>query len=398
MPIQYAPPEAFDAETFSRASRGDVERQNAELGIRAFGVGAAAQNDFFRTAIASGAQRAEAGNMQARLVQDAYQFDEAIKARERLAGMDIQGNLAAIQLRGRVQAELAQMDPGYAEQQEYDRNIAAISRLQVDPNLTDFERDQELAKIIPGTKLMKQRMMQSQMRLDEERAKKEFEQAERIAKITDMQGKFLSKSLPERTVPLPDGNGWLVETQAGRWEHIKPEPPPKPPSMAEMRGEADIAFPEDVVDPETGKSRRSAEQQFRYNDYLGKIWERERAKQQGGPGTVEAGGGAQVKLPVYDQKPFDNGQPTTDLQRNQIGAMETFRARAEKLPGDVKMMYKQKVAMLADIIRRGTPSAERELYDRLVNDLEQMPAPDAPKQPVGNPNRLPAGGGVPLSS
>lgn len=380
MAIVYAPPDALDAETLAGAARSDVQARQAELAIRGFAAGAGATNDFFRTAVASGAQRADAGNMQAQLEQRQYEFGEQVRQRDRLAQLESQTRLAEIDRRGEVQAFLQTMDPGYAEQKQYEADTTAISRIMADPTIAPFEKEARIAEMMPGVKMIRQRLEMARAKQQEELARREFEQADRIAKITDMQGKFLTKSLPERTVPLPDGGGWLVETQAGKWEHVAPPKveKPKPMTGTEMRAEADVAYPEDAQS-EQGRPIRSPEQQQRFNEYLGKIWEREKAKQAGAEGGAVAPGGAVVpQAQVYDQRPFADGKPTTDYQRDQFDAAAAYRKAADKLPGDVGRYFKAKAVMLADIIKRGTPSAERELYDALVNELERMPPPPVP--------------------
>lgn len=232
MPILYSPPDALDAETFARAGAQDPKFRNAQLALQNQGQLLQAQGDFFRTAIASGEQRARAGTAAAEMEARRFEFMEQQAQRGQIASLQARTELEAIDRRGQVQAFLQTLDPGYAEEQQYQRDLAELSRIQTDPQLMPFEKEQRIAELAPGIKMTQQRLMQSRAKEQEEQAKRESEQAKRMAAMEKEADEFNALAPEKRAHQLPDGS-WLVRTGPRDWKH---EPAVKPQEQQDNFG------------------------------------------------------------------------------------------------------------------------------------------------------------------
>ncbi len=212
MAIRFEQPAPFDAEAIARFTR------NRLGGGGGGGGGGGDFADFARSAAAVGAQRAEAGNMQ---FQAEFARDRMDEQRRQFYA-EQQNQFTMVDKRAQAAAWLNQQDMTYAEQLRLEKLQGEVGAIEADPTLARFEKDELILQKRTGIDMGRKRLDATRAKQEEALATQQLAQAERTTKIMDMQGKFLNKTLPERTQKLPDGGGWLVETQPGRWEHIAP--------------------------------------------------------------------------------------------------------------------------------------------------------------------------------
>lgn len=302
MPIRYEAPAPLDAGLLDAISR----RRGDDRAAADYRAQLAAQADFARTAVAAGAQRADAGNMQflAELSRDRLQ------EQQRQFDIGEANQFHLIDRRAAAQNWLNQQDMSYAEQIRLQRLQSEVGAIEADDTLARFEKDQLILQKRTGIDLGRKRLEETMARQREAQANEDLENAQRMNRLGRMQEEFAAMPLEKRLQPVaPEmGGGFMYMDSVGQWKY---QPPPKPAEEPKIdwkaiEQEARMAVPPDVVDPTTGKETySSAKRVAQFHDYQRKILERERRRQGGGPPEqAEPAGQSDELRPPPPVRPF----------------------------------------------------------------------------------------------
>lgn len=391
MPIVFAPPDALDAEAFAGLGRNEARAQAAQIAARREAALLGAQSDFFRTAIASGAQRADAGNMQAQLEQRQHEFREAVAQRDRLAQLESQTQLAAIDRRGQVQAFLQSMDPGYQEELQYQQDAQEISAIESDRTLTRFEKDQLISQRMTGVKMSRQRLDESRARQQQELANREMEQADRMAKMARHDDEVRANPLMG-VHDLPDG-GKYVYQGGGKWAYV---PKPKEEGMADNFGRTPAQVQTAIANVQQRVDAFiQADKEFRIkNELPEKQWDRssliqqeiieqeEILRRQFGGRTQQTPGGAQVQSQQGEPPPkkltpeeeLAEAEKRVENLKKNVTYIESLNKQLDRLPDQVGGEFKPKLGFARGLLEQfgsaeAMPPDVRQEYTAVVHSI-----------------------------
>jgi hypothetical protein len=186
MAIVFEQPQPFNAALYYQAARDDrsesSDLRRQELALRQQQAMMEAQGDFARTAVAAGAQRANAGNMQFQSKLDMDRLQES----QRQFDISEANEFAKQQQRAELQAWVGQQDMTYAEELRYQRDKNAVGFILADQTLTPWEKEELVLQRRTGIDMAEQRMRQTQTRRMEQLAQQEEQDTVRRNKVTSM--------------------------------------------------------------------------------------------------------------------------------------------------------------------------------------------------------------------
>lgn len=404
MAISFEQPSPVAADILFGAGRSDARQRNAQLALQNQGQLLQAQNDFFRTAIASGAQRADAGRDAALLENRRFEFLENQAHESMMQSSRLQAQAAREQERNQLDAWRAQLPISYAEEQRLVQLQSSLSNWDKQLSsgkITDEEYYEGLASINAGMTPLQVKQQQAEIQGHQARMKAAQELAAQRSAEVATAAKFEKSTFADRIIPLPPelGGGKMIQTKPGQWDYIPPEKT-KPEAFDQRAAnilaqvEADEAVPPGI-DPSTGDDNTGKNKVYK-SRVLKRMLDEFQQKQSGQPtgamsaapegsahaalGGVGAAAAPKQPLPtgLTDLQPFKKGDaPPTPQQAMQVANIKGLQDHINRLSPQQKAQMQPILDMLEGIVHDGIQSDERETYDRLLSTLARMPSPGA---------------------
>lgn len=394
MPIRYEAPAPLDAGLLDALARGRGDLRDAAD----YRAQLAAQADFARTAVAAGAQRADAGNMQ---FQAEFARDQ-LEERQRQFNAEQANQFALVDRRAQAAAWLNQQDMSFAEQLRLQRLQAEVGAIEADDTLARFEKDELILQKRSGIDMGRRRLEETRARQEAALAEQQLAQGRRFAQMEAEAEQFAMKPHKDRIHPVPPelGGGFMMMTGPRQWKY---EPPPKDEGIRDAFGRT----PQDWV-----KAMRDA--QVRADEWVGA--QKKIARDAGLPepqidrqaviaqdmqgqgfdtdmgrhfGAAPGGaGGSPVPAPPGAGEPGGGLDPIR--VKAQVGALESWNRRAESLPEAEAAAVKGKLGRARGLLEafgglEAAPPEVRREYESVLAEVMAVleAAGKTPDRPVG---------------
>jgi hypothetical protein len=396
MAIVFEQPQPFNAALYYQAARDDrsegSDLRRQELALRQQQAVMEAQGDFARTAVAAGAQRANAGNMQFQSKLDMDRLQEG----QRQFDIGEANEFAKQQQRAELQAWVGQQDMTYAEELRYQRDKNAVGFILADQTLTPWEKEELVLQRRTGIDMAEKRMQQTRQRQEELRNQEYQKQLDREAQTDGFLAKSGAQSAQSFVTDLGDGRKLIIKGFDARSrpqfevvEPPKPPPAPKPVTPAQASQAAEAWLKENYPN-EYAKWRKDPIENPLPTEIV--------QQRQAAFNRAMAGPAPEQSAPGQEQPPQ---QDQLDAKPIITKAIESMNAAAESLPEGVAAEVKSKLGRARGIaeafgsldaappeLRREYETLMREVTDALI--AAKRPGKKAPSKPVAGFGGSPA--------